>query len=299
MAQMTASAGCAANWDSAGPGECVALPPHRVAHLAVSALAGLDLTLATASRFAWRPREIETIDRTLARARMPGVPWLADLALAADENALPGAVAQLLQQGLSRDCVAFDWLARCAQELGRRWDQDACTFADVTIGVGRLMRALRQPGMCSAPSIGPADGGAPQMLLLPAPGEQHVFGMALLAEQFCRHGWNVTGSADAHGPDPLAWVAAHRVDVVGISVGSTARAALVPELCAALRRASGHAGLSILVGGPLFTAPGDSPTAADLGADRVAHNALEAVEVARELSGHAGAQSLVPNLNGR
>jgi methylmalonyl-CoA mutase cobalamin-binding subunit len=266
--------------------------------LAVSALAGLDLPWPSAPRFAWRPRQVETIDRTLARAFKPGVPWLADLALAADEDALPQAVAQLLHQGLSRDCVAFDWLARCAQELGRRWDQDACTFADVTIGVGRLMRALRQPGLCGDPGFGPAGGGGPQLLLLPAPGEQHVFGLALLAEQFSRHGWTVTGSTDAHGPDPLAWVAAHRVDVVGISVGSTGRAALVPELCAALRLASCHAGLSILVGGPLFDAHGGGPTAADLGADRVARDAREAVEIARQLCGLSDGQSLVPSHNG-
>jgi methylmalonyl-CoA mutase cobalamin-binding subunit len=123
----------------------------------------------------------------------------------------------------------------------------------------------------------------PRVLLMPAPDEQHVFGLALVAEQFRRSGWVVSCSMDTAGFDAVDWVAAEAVDVVGISVGSDARAADLPGLCSALRRASYHRDLSILVGGPCVSVP-DAPWAASrLGADGVARDAHGAVALARRM----------------
>jgi methylmalonyl-CoA mutase cobalamin-binding subunit len=153
--------------------------------------------------------------------------------------------------------------------------------------------------MTIAPATGPAGEPPPHVLLMPAPGEQHVFGLALVAEQFRRSRWTVSSSLDTERFNPVGWVAAQAVDVVGISVGSDARAAELPGLCSALRRASYHRGLSILVGGPCVSVPDAPWVASALGADGVARDARGAVALARRMVTAARRRPRAVLCNGR
>lgn len=224
----------------------------------------------------------------MAAARLPATRagWLAGLAVD-DDLALGRAVQRLHRQGLGAELIGLDWLAPAARELGRRWESDACSFVDVTIGVARLQCAWRQLDPNGRPGRRHALAPAPSVLLVPAPGEQHSFGLGLVAEVFLRAGWQVTGGAAGAGIDPVAFVAAVPLDVLGISVGSRAQAAAVPDLCAALRAASCHPGLSLLVGGPLLVVEPDLEAGA-LGADAVASDARAALVQAERLLAGAG-----------
>ena len=47
-------------------------------------------------------------------------------------------------RGLSVERVYLDLLGPTAQYLGLLWEQDLCDFTDVTVGLGRLQRVMRE-----------------------------------------------------------------------------------------------------------------------------------------------------------
>lgn len=204
--------------------------------------------------------------------------WLAGLAVSDDASALAQAVDRLCQQGLDAGSLQLDWLAPAARELGGWWERDECSFADVTVGLVRLQCAARRLSPLTPVAVTLPDGRrTPRILLLAALGEQHGFGLSLVADAFRRAGWDVGCAAGRPGLSPVEQVAQADVDVVGISVGSTPRLSGLRRLCADLRRASSRPGVRVLLGGPIFTTGAVSADPGDWGADAVAMHARDAV----------------------
>jgi methanogenic corrinoid protein MtbC1 len=216
-------------------------------------------------------------DRETSDARLISR-WLAGLAVSDDPSALAQAVDRLCQQGLDAGSLQLDWLAPAARELGAWWERDDCSFSDVTVGLVRLQCAARRLSPLSpTPETLPDGRPTPRILLLAAPGEQHGFGLTLVADAFRRAGWDVGCAAGRPGLSPVEQVAQAGFDVVGVSVGSTPRTAGLRRLCADLRRASSRPGIAVLLGGPIFSTGAVSVDPDDWGADAVAMHAQDAV----------------------
>jgi methanogenic corrinoid protein MtbC1 len=217
-----------------------------------------------------------------------GARWLASLSVDEDPNAVCLAIQQLQRQGIGPEAIQFDWLAGAAHELGRRWDEDECTFADVTVGMVRLqcaMRHLYQP--MPSGQTGGSGQATPRILLLLAPGEQHGFGLTLVAEAFRRAAWDVTCLQDARALSPTDCVAQTAFDVVGLSVGSTPRMKGLRELCEALRRKSCRPGMGVMLGGPFFATQTHPVHPQDWGVDAVLADGRQAVAAATRLRAQA------------
>ena len=199
----------------------------------------------------------------------------------------PGIVAHvaaaIAEKGLESVCL--DLLAPAARHLGDLWSEDICSFTDVTIGLMRLQSALLA---VTVPALGLASGadGRRTLLLAPLPGEQHTFGLTMVAGFFERAGWDVTliaqGAAESGAPDRIeAAVRANWYGVVGLSAGSTVQLAGLPRFLPRLRAISRNPDLAIMLGGPIFVAQPE--LARELGADTTAANGAHAVQVAEEL----------------
>ena len=200
--------------------------------------------------------------------------------LSHEEDAASVTIEQLRTRGVSIDKVFVDLLAPTARLLGHLWDEDLCSFTDVTVGLGRLQRVLRE--LCSemGRSVDHAAQGR-RVLLVPAPGEQHTFGLVMVAELFRRAGWDVTGGAWISQADVPALVASEWFDVVGFSLGSQLHLAALTEAIASVRHAACNQAIAVLVGGPLF---GLHPEYMDgLGADGVSVDGREAPGLAQRL----------------
>jgi MerR family transcriptional regulator, light-induced transcriptional regulator len=200
------------------------------------------------------------------------------------DDAAVSHVHRLLDAGMPADVIIFDLLAPAARRLGALWECDGCDFTSVTIGLWRLQRSLnllRVPGHGLRMS---ADRSR-SVLMTVVPGEQHTFGMHLVADLFRRDGWDV---ADAPMPDAAA--VSHAVGTewfafVGLSIAGDRMVDPLIELIADLRRASANPRIGVMVGGPLISL---RPTLAkSLPADLVVNDAREALTRARERWGDA------------
>jgi len=224
-------------------------------------------------------------------AAVPSTPSYAEvqafvqLLLAADDAGWHVMIEGITSRGVQIDDIYIGLLGPAAAELGRCWDDDLCSFTDVTVGMGRLQRIMRS----LSPAFGrdveyPADGR--RVLLLPGPGEQHTFGLSIVAEFFRRSGWDVVGDTDSRAADPAALVRSEWFDVIGISVGLDTRLDWLKSGVAAVRNASRNRSIGILVGGPAFSAFPER--AAEVGADGTAADGRQAPIVAEQLLGQRG-----------
>lgn len=202
------------------------------------------------------------------------------LVLAPGDAGWSEMIASLRSRGVSVEALYLELLMPCAQQFGRMWTDDTLPFSDVTVGVGRLQRIMRSLSPAFGTEIDlPADGR--RALLLPAPGEQHTFGLSMVAEFFRRAGWDVVCEFDSRQIDPVALVRSEWFDVVGISVGVEARLDWLKSGIAAVRHASRNRAIGVLVGGPAFST--DAGLAASVGADATAVDGRRAAETAEAL----------------
>lgn len=177
----------------------------------------------------------------------------AKLVLSPDENLAPACVSAMRARGISVETIYLDLLAPVARYLGELWDQDLCDFTEVTMGLSRLHGVLRE----LSPAFGqssdqPANGR--RILLLPAPGEQHTFGLVMVAEFFRRAGWDVAGGPWEAGGDPAVMVKREWFDVVGFSMANQLHMGDLGACICSVRKAALNPNVGIMVGGPAFEA---------------------------------------------
>lgn len=202
---------------------------------------------------------------------------LVGLLLAPGSFDLDRAVDRLTAGALSLDRLLLDLLAPAARRLGTMWEDDTCDFLVVTEGLGRLQALARR--LCATLEKAASPSGR-RILLMPCPGEIHVFGLSLLASFFREAGWDVT-ILNSAGADPASVVTIDWFDVVGVSVSCDVHAPALKALLPALRRASQNPSLFVMVGGPYFTWSGAS--ASEVGADAYAPDAWSAPDLAEAM----------------
>lgn len=202
---------------------------------------------------------------------------VATLALDVDPAALRTKLDALLDDGMPVDTILVDVLAPAARRLGVLWDDDACDFVDVTMGLWRLQEIVRDLS-----SRVPAQSSrAWSALFASMPGDQHNFGAVMAEDVFRRDGWDTDILLDPTKSDLLAAVAKTRYDVVGLTVSCDDHIGLLPSLVSALRSVSSNPRLCIMLGGRVPTA--DPDIVNRVGADCTAPDARAAVIVAAGL----------------
>jgi MerR family transcriptional regulator, light-induced transcriptional regulator len=203
-----------------------------------------------------------------------------EMVLRDQDAAWSGALRRLRERGVSVESLYLGLLGPAASLLGTLWEEDRVSFSDVTVAVGRLQRIMRELSPAFGSEVDhPADGR--RVLLVPAPGEQHTFGLTIVAEFFRRAGWEVVGGIGDNSLDPVAMVRDEWFDVVGISVGAETRLDWLRTGIAAMRTSSRNRGVGVMVGGPIFVE--DPGRAQAVGADATATDGSHAPDVAEQL----------------
>ncbi len=197
-----------------------------------------------------------------------------------DHASIRARIEALSQGGLPAESLCLQVLAPAARQLGEMWNDDACSFVDVTTGTALLhgiMNGLR-PAFCYSA----VEGVRPRCaMLVTAPGEQHRFGVSMLAEFFRNDAWQVSLPTGRTIAQIAALAAARPIDMVGFSGGSDRQLGALAACIAAVRASSYNPDILVMVGGPIFAAKPDLVRL--VGADATAATAEEAVHRAATL----------------
>ena len=200
----------------------------------------------------------------------------ARMTLASEAHTLTAYIETLMQGGLSLEEVYVDLLIPTARRLGDDWNEDFISFTDVTIGLSRLQQVVRTLGH-SIPTRD-ADENARSAYFVPAPNEQHAFGLFILEDYFRRAGWRTWLDTAATREDAARTVAHDWFDIFGLSATSDTPTDVITATIAQVRKASCNPGLFVMVGGRLFI---DDPGLAKVvGADAASETAGDALSIA-------------------
>lgn len=241
--------------------------------------------------------ELELIPRLLAHARnstanpdwagtaetqitSADVDLFVKACLAHDENSCPDLITRYIDAGVALEQLCLELLSPAARALGEMWEEDEVDFLEVTLGLGRMQRVVRDLGRRVAAKT-PMSEDAGQAFLCGMPEEQHSLGIAMVAEFFVADGWGVAVGPPLGAEDVLHEVGAHWYDVVGLSAGLVERVPRITQVIRDIRNASLNANLAVMVGGRAFI---DNPDLVALvGADASAPDAAQGPMVARTL----------------
>jgi methanogenic corrinoid protein MtbC1 len=267
---------------------------------ALSALPGAALALRQGRAEA--RRHVGLLARTLERAVIPRlvlargpaqcqspptpagqgeeVTRIASQAMRGDLAGALATIAELRGAGWTLERIYLELLAPAARQLGQLWEDDACSFTDVTVGLCCLQQVVLENshGFRPRPGRGTPDR---QILLAPVPGEQHSFGLLMVGEFFRRQGWDVCSATGASAREIVPLVRKQWFAVAGFSLSCESRLDALASLIRDIRRGSRNPHIGILVGGKLFI---DRPELTALvGADATATDGQQATLQAETL----------------
>lgn len=202
------------------------------------------------------------------------------LLLHGDDTSVTAFITALRSKGMSVEVVFLELLAVAARRLGVFWEDDHCDFTEVTIALGRMQQLLQvlSPLLAAESEV---SANARRVLLVPAPGEQHTFGLSMVAEFFVHAGWEVASGQGAYRDEAVDLVSRDWFDVIGFSVGSETRLDWLTACIASVRQMSRNPAIGILVGGPVFIA--NPEYVAIIGADATSKDGKQAPIVAEAL----------------
>ncbi|UIJ73246.1 B12-binding domain-containing protein [Aurantimonas sp. HBX-1] len=178
----------------------------------------------------------------------------------------------LVEEGLDLDAIFLNVMAPTIRQIGVLWEEDRLSFVDVTTKsahLQQLMRRLASELALATPRT------TRRLLLAPVPGEQHTFGLFVLAEMFLRAGWATLVEPAATWEELHHDVSTQQFDAIGLSVGSERMLVGIGESVASLRAAALSADLRVFLGGWAFQATQEPLER--YGADLVETDALAAI----------------------
>lgn len=195
------------------------------------------------------------------------IPRMARLALDADDVRLAAQLATLADAGWNGEALLDRLIEPTARAMGDAWLADECCEIDLTIGLSMLQLAAH--AVRSSPTTGAIRNSRFSILLATAPGEPHMLGTSMLADQFTDAGWRVEMAFPKNDGELAKQVTSQRPDAIDISLSDALprhhALARLRETVAQSRAAAPDKLAVISVGGRLFSEA--AATAASVGAD--------------------------------
>jgi len=202
------------------------------------------------------------------------------LVLANDLPACIARVEQLAARGLGLADICLKVLAPAAGRFGAMWDDDQCSFVDVTAGLGTLRSILHRLRDICGPGL-PIRDDSRRVLLASLAADRHSFGLQMVGDVFRHSGWDVTVATGATEDELIEAVRGRWFAVAGLSIARSEHTGLLARTIRAIRRASCNRAIGILAGGPALSQAPDLARLA--GADATASDARQAVSRAEDL----------------
>ena len=202
---------------------------------------------------------------------------LANFVLRRESDDAWAFVEAMVRDGVAPRTIMATVIAPAARLLGQLWENDACDFMQVTVGLQRLQGLLRNL-VPEEDRSGYRAGRARAILLLAAPGENHLLGVQMVTSLFASEGWRVERT-DAEACSRR--LAEQWFDAIGFSVNCERFVDDLRLMIGQARLVSQNPRLRVLVGGSIFAS--NPEIGKKLGADNVAPDFETAIHCARTL----------------
>jgi methanogenic corrinoid protein MtbC1 len=190
-------------------------------------------------------------------------------------------VDALVSQGFTQERIFLELITPAARHLGTLWDNDLCSFTDVTCGLAIMHHVIYRLGyeFRDGPHI---KGEQTNVMMCCAPGSMHLLGATIVGDLFRREGASVVIEISSTEQELSKAVANEWFDVIGISVAIESQLLQLKSLVQELKESSGNPNVMVLLGGPIFMLV--DATADMFGADMIAKDAKEVVSLLKSFA---------------
>ncbi|MSP34247.1 MAG: cobalamin B12-binding domain-containing protein [Limnohabitans sp.] len=207
----------------------------------------------------------------------------ADLCVSQDQKVTQAFVDHFLEIGLRKEDIFLELIAPAARYLGSQWDDDCMDFSQVNLGFIRL-HAIANEFRLAYKEGGFAKGKVKRVMIASAPGSLHMLGTTIVADFFCKKGWQVVVSIPSCANELVQASSDEWFDVIGLSISMEQQLSTLSELISQFKCSSVNPRVAVLLGGPIFAVK--ELRAIDFGADDICVNAKHAVGLAASLLPH-------------
>lgn len=229
----------------------------------------------------------ESLEAGMAPVDHGEIDTFLDLLLNSERGTCIAHISALHADGVSLESIYLDLLAPAAQRLGPMWLEDEMTFDEISVALARLQTLVSKVAQSETP-VHPEIDPDRHIVLARTKGEQHAFGLLMVAEFFRLAGWQVSGGSSlVAGRDLDKLLHTQPIAVLGLTAGSRSAALELKNHIFSARKKSANQKLCVIVGGPAFLVEPELTN--DIGGDCFAADGLEAVEKAEAFvsNGHA------------
>ncbi len=182
---------------------------------------------------------------------------LTNLLLDTEEGSFELAITVLKTHGASIDYIVLDLIPEIARKLGKHWEDDNISFADVSIGVTRLERVIyKLDYLFQANQLERQQNKS--ILISGCPGSQHSLGTLIFANFMTFSGWQVHRPNKVNIDSMVEGVESKIHQALAISVATNEQLEELPSLISLLRQKSKNPKIIVLIGGPLYNKTPDA-----------------------------------------
>lgn len=176
---------------------------------------------------------------------------ITQLLLDTEEGAFELAITVLKTHGASINYIVLELIPEIAKKLGKQWEDDTLSFAEVSIGVGKLERAIHKLDyLFQATQLEKRQNKS--ILISPFPDSQHSLGVLILSNFFIHSGWQVHRPANNSLNAIIHEIESKYQHALGISISTYEQLQELPDLIKLLKGRSNNPQMIVLIGGPLY-----------------------------------------------
>ena len=176
---------------------------------------------------------------------------LTNLLLDTEEGSFELAITVLKTHGASINYIVLDLIPTIARKLGKQWEDDSLSFAEVSIGVNKLERVIHKLDyLFQANQLDRQQNKA--IFITVFPGSQHSLGSLIFANFLIFSGWQVHRPNQVNIDSIVYGVSSKMLQAVAISVATNEQLEQLPNLIDLVRQKSQNPKIIVLIGGPLY-----------------------------------------------
>jgi len=176
---------------------------------------------------------------------------ITQLLLSTEDGAFELAITVLKTHGVSINYIVLDLIPMIARRLGKQWEDDTLSFAEVSIGTNKLERVIHKLDYHF--QVTQLEKRSNRSILISNfPESQHSLGTLILSNYFIHSGWRVYRPENNSLKSISRELESNSHDVIAISISCDEQLEQLPNTISFLRGKSQNPKIIVLIGGPLY-----------------------------------------------